>query len=85
MRRRMISALFAYPKDLAFEWLATIVLVGAVALNSWNVYPLNLWIGLVGNALWLVLGFMWRKWSLCVVQAIISAIYVAGLLHNQIG
>ena len=65
--------------EKTWEWLATSVLILGVALTAWNVYPLNIWVSFVGNAMWVVLGIMWRKWSLITIQIVVSIIYIAGI------
>jgi hypothetical protein len=64
------------------EWLSTIVLLVGVALTAYNIYPLGIWISFIGNLGWLVIGFMWRKWSLITIQIIISTIYFSGLISH---
>jgi hypothetical protein len=63
------------------EWLSTIVLLVGVALTAYNIYPLGIWISFIGNLGWLVIGYMWRKWSLITIQIIISTIYFSGLIN----
>jgi hypothetical protein len=67
-------------RDFVLEWAITVILIVGVALTSFNIFPLNLWISLVGNIGWLYLGWVWRKWSLLVVQLVITAIYIVGLI-----
>ena len=64
-----------------FEWLCTLVLIVGVALTSYNVYPLNIWLSFLGNLGWMVLGYIWRKWSLFIVELIITIIYIAGIYN----
>jgi hypothetical protein len=68
--------------DFWIEWASTAVLITGVLLTSLNVYPLNLAFNFAGNLGWFVIGFMWRKYSLIVVQTVILAIYFAGLASN---
>ncbi len=67
-------------RDFILEWGITITLIVGVALTSFNIFPLNLWISMIGNIGWLYLGYVWRKWSLFVVQLVITAIYIIGLV-----
>lgn len=67
-------------RDFILEWAITIILIIGVALTSFNIFPLNLWISLIGNIGWLYLGYIWKKWSLLVVQLVITAIYIVGLI-----
>jgi hypothetical protein len=65
-----------------FEWSATFVLMIGVALTAWNIYPANIYFSLAGNAMWMVLGFMWKKWSLITIQFMVTFIYILGLIFN---
>jgi hypothetical protein len=64
------------------EWTATFVLMIGVALTAWNIYPLNIYFSLAGNLGWLIVGYMWKKWSLIIIQLVVSALYIAGLIIN---
>jgi len=64
----------------AFEWLCSIVLLAGVALTSFNIFPLNLWVLFFGNLGWVILGWIWRKWSLIAMQVVITLIYVVGII-----
>jgi hypothetical protein len=66
------------------EWSATALLLLGVALTSFNVFPINLWISLVGNLLWLIIAVIWRKASLLVVQLVIVALYIAGIYKEYL-
>jgi len=65
-----------------FEWSATFVLMIGVALTAWNFYPANIYFSLLGNVMWMVLGFMWKKWSLITIQALITVIYILGIIFH---
>jgi len=65
-----------------FEWAATIILIIGVALTAINIYPLNVYLSLLGNLMWLILGFMWKKNSLIVIQLVVVIIYIAGSIYN---
>jgi hypothetical protein len=67
--------------DFVVEWSATLILLIGVALTSANIYPLNVVVSLVANLLWLWLGFIWRKWSLIVVELVVVAMYLAGTVR----
>ncbi|MBX9759579.1 MAG: hypothetical protein K2Y29_12465 [Beijerinckiaceae bacterium] len=71
-------------RSLSFwvEWISTAILITGVLLTSLNVYPLNLVFNFAGNLGWFVIGFLWRKYSLIVVQTVILAIYFGGLASN---
>lgn len=62
------------------EWISTAVLIIGVALTAYNVYPLNIWLSLLGNIGWFVIGWIWKKYSLLTIQVVISIIYILGLM-----
>jgi hypothetical protein len=64
-----------------FEWLCTAILLVGVALTSFNIFPLNLWVLFIGNLGWVGLGIIWRKWSLIVMQTVITLIYIVGIIN----
>lgn len=67
------------------EWIATITLIIGVALTSWNIYPINIYMSAIGNFLWLLIGFYWRKLSLIIIQTVIMIIYVVGIIKFLFG
>lgn len=67
------------------EWLATITLIIAVALTSFNIYPENIYMSVVGNFLWLLMALHWKKWSLITIQIFILLIYAGGVIKNLMG
>ena len=70
--------------EFILEWSATFVLLIGVALTSYNLYPYNVYISLLANLLWLWLGFVWKKWSLIVVEIVVVAMYLAGTIKTLI-
>jgi len=70
--------------EFYFEWVCTVVLIAGVVLTSFNIYPLNIWVLLIGNIGWVALGWIWRKWSLIILQTLITIIYIAGVIKTLI-
>ena len=68
--------------DKIVEWTSTAVLLVGVYLTAVNIYPMNVYISLIGNFGWLVVAVLWRKWSLVTVQLVIVALYVYGKLST---
>jgi uncharacterized membrane protein len=68
--------------EFVIEWFATILLIIGVALTSWNIYPLNIYVSLAGNFAWLLVALLWRKWSLITIQFVIILIYIAGVVKE---
>jgi hypothetical protein len=68
--------------EFVLEWASTALVIIGACLTAWNIYPTNLYFQFVGNIGWLIVGYMWRKWSLITIQAVISVIYVMGLISK---
>lgn len=66
--------------EFFIEWGSTALLIVGVLLASFNFFPLYLWFGLASNLGWLVIAAMWRKPSLIVVELVVVAIYIVGLI-----
>ena len=66
--------------DFWIEWTSTFVLIFGVFLTSWQIVPLNLWVSLLANTMWIYLGLKWRRWSLVIISVVISCIFIAGIL-----
>jgi hypothetical protein len=61
------------------RWSGTILCLIGIALTSLNVYPLNLFFGLVGSFLWTVQGYLYKDNALLVVELVAVLMYMAGL------
>jgi uncharacterized membrane protein len=68
--------------EFIIEWVSTILVIVGAMLTAWNIYPMNLAFQFVGNVGWFAVGYMWKKWSLMTIQAVISVIYIAGLISK---
>ena len=79
---RLLNFIEIYNTEWWVEWSATLILMIGVALTAWNIYPLNIYFSLAGNFGWLVVGYMWKKWSLIAIQYVVSGLYIAGLIIN---
>ena len=82
LQMRLSNFIEIYNTEWWIEWLATLILMIGVALTAWNIYPLNIYFSLAGNFGWLVVGYMWKKWSLIAIQYVVSGLYIAGLIIN---
>jgi hypothetical protein len=80
-----VKTFLGRPGEFWLEWSATAVLIASVALTSFNIYPLNVFVGLLGNLGWLAVALVWRKWSLLVVQVVITILYLSGAVKYLLG
>lgn len=70
--------------DRWIEWIATGFFLVSVLATSLNTYPLYLYLSLVTNLLWLLVGIVWRKNSLIIVEAVVSVTYSVGIIRYWI-
>jgi len=63
-----------------FEWGITALLIVGVILTAFNIYPANLYILLISNLGWVAQAVMWKKYSLFIVQLVITCIYIVGIV-----
>lgn len=67
--------------DRWLKWIATLALIVGAVLTSMDVRPWNIWAFNVGNISWIIVGILWREWSLIVLNVGLTAIYAVGLLR----
>ena len=65
---------------LFVKWIGTILCLIGIALTSANVYPSNLYYGLVGSAIWAGVGIYQCDIPLFLVEAVAVAFYIAGVV-----
>jgi hypothetical protein len=62
------------------KWIATAILIVGTAVNSLGYYPEGPIILAVGGILWLIVSIRWREASLIVVNSVMTATGIAGLV-----
>jgi hypothetical protein len=62
------------------KWLGTFLCLTGICLTSFNVYPINIVLSLIGSALWTWAGWAQKDMPLFLVEAVAVAIYFAGIL-----
>ena len=69
-------------KDLNWylKWTATAILIIGTAVNSLGYYPEGPLILAVGGIMWLIVSIRWREASLIVVNSVMTATGIAGLV-----
>ena len=61
-------------------WIGTIGLIVGASMNALNIFPLNLWVMLFANAIWLWCGWLWREPSVIGLNVAMVAIYMLGAI-----
>lgn len=72
--------LFGKPIDFYIKWAATVFALITVYLTSHDYVPLNKYFGLVTAGLWLWLGILWRQPSMWILNVIMLAMYLSGII-----
>ena len=65
---------------LFVKWIGTILCLIGIALTSANVYPSNLYYGLVGSAIWAGAGIYQGDIPLFLVEFVAVAFYAYGVV-----
>jgi hypothetical protein len=52
-----------------------------ILLTSFNIYPLNIVLSIIGSTLWTIAGFIQRDIPLFLVEAVAVAFYLAGMIN----
>ncbi|MDC0093103.1 hypothetical protein OAI86_02165 [Alphaproteobacteria bacterium] len=62
------------------KWLATTTLIVGTAINSYGYYPEGPLILSLGGALWLIVSFIWKEWSLIITNSILTIMGLGGVI-----
>lgn len=62
------------------KWLGTLLCLIGIALTSFNIYPANIVLGLIGSALWTYAGWKQADFALFLVEVVAVIMYAAGLV-----
>lgn len=65
---------------LILKWLGTILCLSGIALTSFNIYPLNIILSLIGSFLWTVAGILQKDPPLILVEAVAVVLYLTGFI-----
>ena len=65
----------------ALAWLGTVVLIMGACMTALNIYPLNVYVCVLANGLWLWCGWLWREPSVIGLNFAMTIIYVAGTIN----
>lgn len=65
---------------LLAKWIGTILCLIGIALTSANIYPSNIFYGLVGSFIWACVGIYQRDVPLFLVEAVAVAFYIIGVI-----
>jgi hypothetical protein len=64
------------------KWSGTILCLIGIALTSFNIYPINIYLGFIGSALWAYAGYKQKDYALFLVEFVAVAMYATGIVFK---
>ena len=77
------SATPYYTADWYIKWIASIIVLFAVAIRSSGVPELMIWdmlLSWIGAAMWAVVGFMWKDRAILLLNGVLGLMLFSGLI-----
>lgn len=65
---------------VSVKWLGTTLCLIGIGLTSFNVYPLNLFFGLIGSGFWTLAGILQNDAPLVLVEFVSTVMYFFGIV-----
>ena len=62
------------------KWSGTILCLAGIGLTSFNIYPANIFLSLIGSALWTAAGYAQDDTPLMLVEGVAVAFYAVGVI-----
>ena len=69
-----------HTKDWYLKWVASVVLLIGMILTAQNIYPINLFVNIMGLIGWLGVSIMWNDRALIIINAVGVSIYANGIV-----
>lgn len=63
-----------------WEWIFPVLIVIGATLTAYDIYPINKWFFLIGNAGLAIMCIIWKRWSLVALNSYLSLIYLTGII-----
>ena len=63
------------------KWFGSILLLIGLCFTSFNIFPLNLYFMLIGSAVWVIVGYIWKDGSIILLNVVGFAITILGLTN----
>ena len=67
----------------ALAWFGTVLLVIGASMTALNIFPLNVYVMVFANGIWLFCGYLWREPSVIGLNFAMTVIYVIGVLKEM--
>ena len=69
-----------HPVSWYGKWISSIILIIAMIFTANNLYPINLFLHLLGISGWLWVSILWNDRALIIVNAVALAIFANGIV-----
>ena len=67
----------------ALAWFGTVLLVIGASMTALNMFPMNVYVMVFANGIWLFCGYLWREPSVIGLNFAMTVIYVIGVLKEM--
>ena len=64
------------------KWVSSFFILAGMGLTASHIYPLNMFMQLVGIIGWIVVGFAWHERSLIIVNSLAACIFLGGIIFS---
>tara|TARA_B100001996_G_scaffold175573_1_gene134085 strand:+ start:359 stop:601 length:243 start_codon:yes stop_codon:yes gene_type:complete len=68
----------------ALAWFGTVLLIIGASMTALNIFPMNVYIMVFANGIWLFCGYLWREPSVIGLNFAMTVIYVIGVIKEMI-
>ena len=65
---------------ILMKWTGTVLCLIGIALTSFNIYPANIFFGMIGSGLWTLAGVLQNDAPLVLVEAVATVLYLFGII-----
>ena len=79
------SATPYYTSDWYIKWIASIIVLFAVAIRSAGVPELMIWdmlLSWIGAVMWAIVGFMWKDRAILLINGVLGLMLFSGLIAD---
>tara|TARA_Y100000813_G_C23985699_1_gene268741 strand:- start:237 stop:560 length:324 start_codon:yes stop_codon:yes gene_type:complete len=67
------------------KWASSIIIIVGMVISSANIYPLNIWVHMIGVSGWLWVGLLWHDRALIFLNSIAIFVFASGLITHYYG
>lgn len=65
------------------KWISSVIILCGMVLTSIEVYPMNLYVHLIGVCGWFIVGMLWHDRALIFLNAVAIAVFIMGIINHH--